>query len=390
MNLHEFQAKAILASRGVPVPAGQVAWTPDEAARIASELTGPRFAVKAQIQAGGRGEAGGVKLAESIERVREIAAGMLGSKLVTAQTQAVGRSVRRVYVEQAVACQREIYVGVLVDRNAGEIVLLGAREGGEQVEALLQREPERLHRLALKGTAAPEEAALRRFAETLGLEGALAEEAIRLFGVLIATFVELDLSLVEINPLCVSEGSGLMALDVKMAVDDNALFRQPELKALRDDDESDEQELEAQRHDLNFVRMDGDIGVVVNGAGLALATLDILRDAGGRPANFMDIRTTAMSQQIAKGIGLLLADSRVKAILVNVHGGGMTSCDTVVDAIQIAMRWSGRKVPIVFRAAGQNADHARWAMADRRIPHELAGSIGDAARRAVTIAKAAG
>ena len=175
-----------------------------------------------------------------------------------------------------------------------------------------------------------------------------------------------------------------------MTVDDNALFRQPELQALRDEDEIDEQELEAQRHDLNFVRMEGNIGVVVNGAGLALATHDILRDAGGAPANFMDVRTTAMSQQIAKGIGLLLADPGVKAILVNVHGGGMTSCDTIVDAIQIAMRWSGRKLPIVFRAAGQNADHARWMMADRRIPHEVAASITAAARRAVELARSAG
>jgi len=390
MNLHEFQAKAILAARGVPIPAGQVAWTADEAARIARELGGSCFAVKAQILAGARGEAGGVKLADSPDAVRQVAAGMLGSKLVTAQTAAAGRSVRRVYVEQAVACQREIYVGVLVDRNAGRIVLIGAREGGEQVEALMKREPGGLHRLALEGTAAPDAAALRGFAEALGFGGALAEEATRLLAALVAAFVELDLSLLEINPLCVSAEGRLMALDVKMAVDDNALFRQPELQVLRDEDEIDEQELEAQRHDLNFVRMDGDIGVVVNGAGLALATHDILRDSGGAPANFMDIRTTAMSQQIAKGIGLLLTDPRVKVILVNVHGGGMTSCDTVVDAIQIALRWSGRKVPIVFRAAGQNADHALWAMADRRIPHEVAGSISVAVTRAIDIAKRGG
>jgi succinyl-CoA synthetase beta subunit len=391
MNLHEFQAKTILARRGLPIPDGQVAWTPDEAARAATELRGPRFAVKAQILAGGRGEAGGVKLANSPDEVRKIAAGMLGAKLVTTQTSAAGRKVQRVYVEEAVDSTREIYVAVTVDRNSGEVVLLGAREGGENIEALLQREPERLNRLPFQGTDAPDEAALRKFAEALALEGALVEDAIRLLGVLATTFLELDLSLLEINPLSVTEPGGkLVALDVKMAVDDNALFRQPELRQLRDEDEIDELELEAQRHDLNFVRMDGDIGVVVNGAGLALATHDILRDVGGAPANFMDIRTTAMSQQIAKGIGLLLADARVKVILVNVHGGGMTSCDTVVDAIQIAVRWSGRKVPVIFRAAGQNADHARWAMADRRIPHELAGSIGDAARRAVAIAKAAG
>ena len=203
----------------------------------------------------------------------------------------------------------------------------------------------------------------RRFRSTDGL----ADQAVALFGALARAFVELDASLIEVNPLCVTGDGRLVALDVKMAVDDNALFRHPELQVLRDEDEIDALELEAQRHDLNFVRMDGDIGVVVNGAGLALATHDILIDAGGRPANFMDIRTTAMSQQIAKGIGMLLADPAVKAILVNVHGGGMTSCDTIVDAIQMAVRWSGRKAPIVFRAAGQNAEHAD--LDDVRPPH---------------------
>ncbi len=389
MDLHEFQAKAILARYGVPVPAGQIAWTADEAARIAAEMGWPRFAVKAQILAGGRGEAGGVKFTHSPDGVRACAAGLLGTRLVTAQTSGAGRSVRRVYVEQAVECQREIYLGVLLDRSDGRVVLLGSREGGEQVEERMRNAPESLTRLALEGTAEPAAEDLRRFAGSLGLEGGIAEQAARLCTALTRAFVELDASLIEINPLCVTQDGRLMALDVKMTVDDNALFRQPELQVLRDDDDLDALELEAQRHDLNFVRLDGDIGLVVNGAGLGLATLDILRGAGGAPANFMDIRTTAKSLQIAKGIGLLLAEPKVRAILVNVHGGGMTSCDTVVEAIQFAMRWSGRKVPIVFRAAGQNADYARRMMVDRRIPHEVAGNITAAARRAVALAKGA-
>jgi succinyl-CoA synthetase beta subunit len=387
MNLHEFQAKAILARRGVAVPAGHVAWTADEAAGIAKEIGGARFAVKAQILAGGRGEAGGVKLADSADKVREIAAGMLGSKLVTAQTSAGGRSVRRVYVEQAADCAREIYVGLLVDRNEGQIVLIGAAQGGKDVEDVLRREPDRLQRLPLDGTAVPSEEALRGFAEALGLTGGLADNAAALFATLARTFVELDAGLIEINPLCITGDGRLVTLDVKMTVDDSALFRQPELQGLRDEEEVDVQELQAQRHDLNFIRMDGDIGVVVNGAGLALATHDILTEAGGAASNFMDIRTTAMSLQIAKGIELLLADPRVKVILVNVHGGGMTSCDTIVEAINIALRWSGRKVPIVFRAAGQNADYARKLMVDRRIAHEVAPSITAAAERAVEIAR---
>jgi succinyl-CoA synthetase beta subunit len=386
MNLHEFQAKAILEGRGVPIPVGRVAWTPDEAAAVAREIGGARFAVKAQILAGGRGAAGGVKIAESLEDVRKTAAAMLGSRLVTNQTAATGRAVRRVYVEQAVTCERELYVGVVIDRNEGRIALIGAERGGEDIEERLRQEPQSLRRLPFEGLNIPAHNDLLRFAYSLGLEGGLAGKAAELVDTLARAFIELDASLIEVNPLCVTD-ERLMALDVKMAIDDNALFRHPELQGLRDEDETDALELEAQRHDLNFVRMDGNIGVVVNGAGLALATHDILADAGGRPANFMDIRTTAMSQQIAKGIGLLLAEPAVKVILVNVHGGGMTSCDTVVDAIQMAMRWSGRKVPIVFRAAGQNAEHACWAMADRRIPHELASDISSAARRAVELAR---
>jgi succinyl-CoA synthetase beta subunit len=389
MDLHEFQAKAILARYGVPVPAGQVAWTADEAARIAAEMGWPRYAVKAQILAGGRGAAGGVKLTHSAEGVRACAAGLLGSKLVTAQTSGAGRTVRRVYVEQAFECVREIYLGVLLDRNEGTIMLIGAREGGEEVEERMRSAPETFARLSLRGAAAPDAADLGRFVESLGLEGSSAEAASKLCAALARAFVELDASLIEVNPLCVTREGRLMALDVKMTVDDNALFRQPELQVLRDEDEVDALELEAQRHDLNFVRMDGDIGLVVNGAGLGLATLDMLRDVGGAPANFMDIRTTAKSLQIAKGIGLLLAEPKVKAILVNVHGGGMTSCDTIVEAIHIAMRQSGRKVPIVFRAAGQNADYARRMMADRRIPHETAASMSAAARRAVELARGA-
>ncbi|HEX2257667.1 MAG TPA: ADP-forming succinate--CoA ligase subunit beta [Afifellaceae bacterium] len=389
MNLHEFQAKEILARRGVPVPTGQVAWTPEEAARIARDIAGARFAVKAQILAGGRGEAAGVRLAATSDAVRGIAAEMLGAKLVTAQTGPQGRIVRRVYVEEAVAFERDIYLAVLVDRLEGRLLLIGARQGGEDIEERIARRPESLERLPLRSGTIPAADELDAFAERLGLDGPHRDQAAALCRALVEAFFELDASLIEINPLAVARHRGLVALDVKMTIDDNALFRHPDLQALRDEDESDPVELEAQRHDLNFVRMDGDIGVVVNGAGLALATHDMLVDAGGRPANFMDIRTTAMSLQIAKGIGLLLADPRVKAILVNIHGGGMTRCDTIVEAIHVARRWSGRSVPIVVRLAGQNADYARGMLADRQIPHEIAADMAEAARRAVALARGA-
>jgi succinyl-CoA synthetase beta subunit len=387
MNLHEFQAKEILARRGVPVPTGEVAWTAEEAARIAREIAAPRFAVKAQILAGGRGEAEGVRLAATSDAVREIAAKMLGSTLVTAQTGPQGRTVRRVYVEEAVASERDVYLAVTVDRLEGRLLLIGAAPGGEDIEARIARRPESLERLPLTAGSVPTAEELGAFALRLGLDGQLRDQAAALCRALVEALFELEASLIEINPLAVARDRGLVALDVKMTIDDNALFRHPDLQALRDEDESDPVELEAQRHDLNFVRMDGDIGVVVNGAGLALATHDMLVDAGGRPANFMDIRTTAMSLQIARGVGLLLADPRVKAILVNIHGGGMTRCDTIVEAIHVARRWSGRSVPMVVRLAGQNAEYARAMLADRQIPHEIAGDMAEAVRRAAAIAR---
>lgn len=387
MNLHEFQAKEILARRGVPVPTGQVAWTPEEAARITREIAAPRFAVKAQILAGGRGEAAGVRLAATSDAVREIAGTMLGSKLVTAQTGPQGRAVRRVYVEEAVGFERDIYLAVIVDRLEGRLLLIGARQGGDDIEERIARQPESLERLPLGAGGAPGADDLSVFAGRLGLDAALRDQAVELCRILVDAAFELDASLIEINPLVVTRDRRLVALDVKMTVDDNALFRHPDLQALRDEDESDPVELEAQRHDLNFVRMDGDIGMVVNGAGLALATHDMLVDAGGRPANFMDIRTTAMSLQIARGVRLLLSEPRVKAMLVNIHGGGMTRCDTIVEAIHIARRWSGRSVPMVVRLAGQNADYARTMLADRQVPHEIAGDMAGAVRRAVALAR---
>ncbi len=388
MDLHEFQAKAILAERGIPVPAGDVAWTREEATAVAARIGGDTFAVKAQILAGGRGAAGGVRIAKSAAEVGDIAGAMLGTTLVTAQTSGGGRPVRRVYVEKGVECRREIYVAVVIDRAAAANVLLASAEGGETIEETVARDPKALRRITFTAEP-PSDDALKNFAAELGLDGPALAPAAGLFAALAKAFLELDASLIEINPLCVAADGTLLALDVKMSVENSALFRQPAIAGLRDDEDEDPVELEAQRYDLNFVRMDGDIGVVVNGAGLALATHDSVIDAGGRPANFMDIRTTATSLQIARGIGLLLGDPQVKSILVNVHGGGMTRCDTIVEALQIARSRSGRSVPVVLRAAGQNADYARQMISDRRIPHELAGTIGEAARRAVALAQGA-
>lgn len=382
MNLHEFQAKDILSGYGVRVPEGRVAWTPEEAESIAREVSARKTAVKAQVHAGGRGKAGGVQLAATSDSVRAIAANLLGRNLVTDQTGPAGIPVRRVYVEAAVDSERDIYLAALVDRQHGKLVLMGSPEGGEDIEERAAADPDILEKLFLD-PAALADADFAGFAERLNIFGATAEKAAVLFKAVAEAFVDLDASLIEINPLAVSAEGDLLALDVKMVLDDNALFRHPDLSALRDEEEQDKTELEAQRHEINFLQMDGNIGVVVNGAGLALATHDLLQDAGGDPANFMDIRTTATSMQIARGLDLVLENPHVKALLVNIHGGGMTPCDTVAEAIGFSVRRTGRTIPMVVRFAGNSADYARKILDNCGVDYIDARDMADAVDRVV-------
>ncbi len=344
MNLHEYQAKELLSRYGIASPEGRCASSPEEAESMARKLPGQRFAVKAQVHAGGRGEAGGVKIVDSASAVRQVARELIGRKLVTSNTGPEGRIVRKVYVETAVKPERVLYLAVLVDRTAGAVSVIGAREGGGDIEDRAARNPGIIERLTLTPGGTPDGIVRHSYAGRLGLSGGLADRVAALLGGLIDALYQLDASLIEINPLAVMPDGSLLALDTKMVIDDNALFRHPELEPLRDEDELDPVELQAQRHEINYVKLDGNIGVVVNGAGLALATLDLLRDGGGAPANFMDIRTMATSVQIARGLDILLADPRVKTILVNIHGGGLTRCDTVAEAIGMAFRRSGRQV----------------------------------------------
>lgn len=385
MNLHEFQAKDILSGYGVPVPEGRVAWTPDEAEAVARGLNARQIAVKAQVHAGGRGKAGGVQLAATADSVRTIAEGLLGHKLVTDQTGPDGYQVRRVYVEAAMKVERDVYVAAMVERQSGQLVLLGARDGGEDIEERAAKDPSLLEKLYLDHVPLPD-ADYLAFAERLDMIGALAVEAAAIFKGINEAIVALDASLIEINPLAVTTDGKLLALDVKMVLDDNALFRHPDLAGLRDEDEQDKVELEAQRHEINFLQMDGNIGVVVNGAGLALATLDTLRDAGGDPANFMDIRTTATSSQIARGLDLVLENPNVRTVLVNIHGGGMTPCDTVAEAISMSLRRTGRTVPMIVRFAGNSADYARKLLDNFGIRYIDARDMGDAVGQAVGLA----
>ncbi|HEV7337432.1 MAG TPA: ADP-forming succinate--CoA ligase subunit beta [Bosea sp. (in: a-proteobacteria)] len=358
MRIHEFQAKQLLAGYGLNVPDGSVAITAREAGEIARRLGGTTV-VKAQIHAGGRQNAGGIRLVDDPAAAEAAADGLLGTSLVTAQTGPAGQKIRRVLVEAAVAAVRELHLALLIDASSGELMLIGSAKGGVDVEEQAARGDIRLNWLGLGDGSEARGKEVATFVAALGLDGALHEQGCVLVDGLRRAFLDIDASLIEINPLAVTAAGALVALDAKMVLDDNALFRHPELAALRDEDDGSAAELQAQRHQLNYVQLDGDIGMVANGAGLGLATLDMLVAAKGRPANFMDIRTTAKSLDIAHGFGLLLDNPATRAIVVNVHGGGMQPCDTIAEGLGIALRRSGRPLPLVVRLAGNNADFAR-------------------------------
>jgi succinyl-CoA synthetase beta subunit len=356
MRLHEFQSKEILSRFGLVSPRGGVAITPEQARHIATGLAAAELAVKAQIHSGGRNAAGGVEMVRSPEEVEKAARNLLGRRLVTKQSGPAGWPVKRVLVEAGVRARRNLHLSLMVDASVGGIILLASARGGSDVERRVRSGEASLERLFLgtgDGFPATDVAA---FANRIGLGGSLSVAFTVLVKGLLRALTELDASLIEINPLAITEEETLVALDAKVSIDDNALPRQPMLAALR---EEDELELNAQQRQLNYVRMDGDIGLAVNGAGLGLATLDLIHAANGRPANFMDIRTTATSLDIAHGFGLILDNPNARALLINVHGGGMQPCDTVADGLGIAMRRTGRSLPTVVRLAGNNAEFAR-------------------------------
>lgn len=359
MNLQEFQSKTLLARYGIDVPKGRLALTGDDAQAGARALGLERSAVKAQVPAGGRGRSKGVVLVSSPEEAGAAARGLLGETLVTEQTGPAGYLVRQVLVEEAVEADRSLYLAVLIDTARAEIAILAGPEGSEDIEDKLQSGQTRIERLTLAPGGALNETDVKALAQRLGLDARLHSSFARLLGQLRTAFIENDATLIELNPLAITAAGTFVALDAKIVIDDNALFRHPDLMALRDD-RDDGVEIAAQSHQLNYVRMDGDIGVVVNGAGLGLATLDMIRAANGRPANFMDIRTTATSIDVAHGFALLLDNPAVRSILVNVHGGGMQPCDIIADGLGIAMRRTGKARPTIVRLAGNNAEYARF------------------------------
>ncbi len=382
MNIHEYQAKALLREYGVSVPRGQVAYTPEEAEQAARELGGPVWVVKAQIHAGGRGKGGGVKLARSIEEVRQLAGDMLGMTLVTHQTGPQGRVVKRVYVEEGCDIARELYLGAVIDRGTSRVTLMASQEGGVEIEEVAARSPEKILRAAIDPATGFMPHHGRELAFGLGLSGGEVRKAVSFMKGVYDCMVERDASLVEINPLVVTTRGDLLALDAKMNFDGNGLFRQPKILELRDLDEEDPHEIEASRHELSYIKLDGNIGCMVNGAGLAMATMDIIKLYGGEPANFLDVGGGATRERVTAAFRLLLSDPNVEGVLVNIFGGIMR-CDVIAEGVVAAAREVNLNVPLVVRLEGTNVELGKRILSQSGLPIIPADDLADAARKIV-------
>ena len=386
MNLHEYQAKDVFRSFGIPVPAGRVAGSPDEAVAAAQSLGGPVWVVKAQVHAGGRGKAGGVKVVRDLEAVRAAAAGMLGRRLVTAQTGAEGLPIDKVYVESGSQIARELYLSLTLNRDTGRIALIASVAGGMDIEEVAAHTPEKIVSVSVHPAAGLQPYQCRKLAFALGFAGPQIAAFQKIAVALYQLYVERDASLVEINPLIVTQAGELMALDAKVNIDDNALFRQPELAAIRDAAQEDPMERRAAEHDLNYVSLDGNIACMVNGAGLAMATMDLIKLHGGKPANFLDVGGGATSERVTAAFQLILSNPNVRAILVNIFGG-IVRCDLIAEGVINAVKHVGVKVPVVVRLEGTNAPQAREMLAKSGLTITPAGDLTDAARKAVALAK---
>jgi succinyl-CoA synthetase beta subunit len=385
MNLHEYQAKDVFRGYGIPVPAGQVAASAEEAAAAARALGGAVWVVKAQVHAGGRGKAGGVRLARDVEAVRAAAAAMLGKPLVTAQTGPEGLPVERVYVEAGSDIAREIYLSLTLNRERGRIALIASAAGGMDIEEVAHKTPEKILTANIHPAAGLQAYQARELAFGLGLSGAQITQFQSLAMALYRLYIDKDLSLVEVNPLIVTKAGSLVALDAKINVDANALFRQDELARLRDASQEDPMERRASEHDLNYVSLDGDIACMVNGAGLAMATMDLIKLHHGRPANFLDVGGGATSERVTAAFELILSNSRVRAVLVNIFGG-IVRCDIIADGVINAVKKVGVKVPVVVRLEGTNAQLARARLASSGLTITPAADLTDAARKVVALA----
>jgi succinyl-CoA synthetase beta subunit len=382
MNVHEHQAKALLAKYGVAVPQGGAAFTVDEAVKAAEGLGGPVYVVKAQIHAGGRGKGGGVKVVKSVADVKAEAERMLGMTLVTHQTGPEGKEVGRLYVEDGCDIARELYLSMVVDRGEGRVVVVASTKGGMNIEEVASETPEKIQSFVLDPLVGMSGFQARRIAFSLGLEGKQVGSAVKLLTALYKAFEELDANMIEINPLVVTGAGDIMALDAKMDFDDNALFRHPEIEALRDVTEENPVEREAEEAELNYVALDGEIGCMVNGAGLAMATMDIIKLNGAEPANFLDVGGGADKDRVIKAFKIILSDPSVKAILVNIFGGIMR-CDIIAEGVVAAAKEVGLSVPLVVRLEGTNVEKGKEIMAASGLAIVPADNLGDAAEKVV-------
>jgi succinyl-CoA synthetase beta subunit len=388
MNLHEYQAKKLLASYGVPVPEGRVASSADEAVAAAEALGGQAWVVKAQVHAGGRGKAGGVTLARDAAQVRAAAAGMLGRRLVTKQTAAGGLPVERVYVEAGSDIARELYLSLTLNRERGRIAVVASAAGGMDIEEVAHRTPEQILTVTVHPASGLEPFQCRQLAFALSLAPKQIEQFQSIVKGLYRLYLERDASLIEINPLIVTRGGALMALDAKIDIEANALFRQKDMAALRDPGQEDPMELRASEHDLNYVSLDGNIACMVNGAGLAMATMDLIKLHGGQPANFLDVGGGATSDRVTAAFQLILSNPQVRAILVNIFGG-IVRCDLIADGIINAVQNVGVAVPVVVRLEGTNAQAARERLAASGLAIIAALDLTDAAKKVIAAARAA-
>ncbi len=387
MNIHEYQAKDVLRGFGVPVPRGKPAFSVDEAVKAAEELGGPVWVVKAQIHAGGRGKGGGVKVVRSLEEVRKEAQRMLGMNLVTHQTGPHGRIVHRLYIEDGSAIERELYLSALVDRGTSHIAFIASTEGGMDIEQVAKTTPEKILTFQIEPSAGYQPYVGRNISAALKLTGDQAKQCGRLIESLYAAFTAKDMSLLEINPLVVTKDGQVICLDAKINFDDNALFRHKDVAELRDPDEEDPTEREAAKYDLSYVKLDGTIGCMVNGAGLAMATMDIIKLYGEEPANFLDVGGGASKEKVTAAFKIIVSDPNVKGILVNIFGGIM-KCDIIAEGIVAAARELSLKVPLVVRLEGTNVEKGKEILAKSGLPIVSGSDLADAAQKIVKAVKA--
>jgi succinyl-CoA synthetase beta subunit len=386
MNIHEYQGKALLAKLGVSVPQGKVAFTVEEAVAVAKTLKTNVWVVKAQIHAGGRGKGGGVKVVKSVEDVQKAAQEILGMTLVTHQTGPEGKKVHKLLIETGCNIKKEFYVGCVVDRASSRVVMMASSEGGVEIETVAEKNPEKIHKEIIDPVIGLAGYQARSLAFKIGIPAEALNKAVKFFQALYTAFVQYDCSIAEINPLVLTGENDILALDAKLNFDDNALFRHPDIQEMRDPSEENPTETEAQKHELNYVSLDGNIGCLVNGAGLAMGTMDIIKIAGGEPANFLDVGGGADKKRVTEAFKIIMSDTKVKTIFVNIFGGIM-KCDIIAEGIIAAAKEIGLNVPLVVRLEGTNADQGKEILSKSGLKLMVADGMADGAKKAVAAAK---